>query len=102
MTEHEIVTAYRELRAKAKDPLVDWRDPRQTLIAGHAIQQAEIDRLRLLLIRKSEALAIVASPSMWDRYLVHTKLCFEWLGTDDFWDPMAFAKRESEATDANS
>lgn len=45
MTEHEIVTAYRTIRAKVKDPLVNWRDPRQTLIAGYASRDAEVAAL---------------------------------------------------------
>ncbi len=72
---------------------------------------AEIERLRLLLIRKSEALAIVASPSMWRVYTAKAAhqsrkghgdvKTIIWKGAAEFADPMAWAKRESEATDAN-
>lgn len=49
---------------------------------------------KLLLIRKSEALAVFASPAMWEHEDV-----YEWLGDAEYRDPMAFAKREAEATE---
>ncbi len=66
------------------------------------VAAAQIRRLRLLCIRKSEALAIVASPSMW-HVLTHWDDVkgFHWNGESGFADPMAWAKMESEATDAN-
>ncbi len=61
---------------------------------------AEIDRLQLLVVRKSEALAIVASPSMWDTLLVDDEpTSYEWCGTVEFADPMAWAAREAAATE---
>ena len=54
----------------------------------------------LLLIRKSEALAIVASPRMWTRYIIGDDRRHAWCGIGTFEDPMAWAKREAEATEA--
>lgn len=61
-------------------------------------RDAELDRLRLLLIRKNEALSVFASPVMWI-----TATAFgprmEWNGDNEYRNPMAFARREAEATE---
>ncbi len=85
------------------DRLEDDETPMNDSLAAQAAN--EIRRLRLLCIRKSEALAIVASPSMWERRWtddIRSGKTFVWNGAAEFADPIAFAKRESEATDANS
>lgn len=76
---------------------------------GHCERAAaEIRRLRLLLIRKSEALAIVASPSMWSVHVTQKNKTAPknrlriWQGTAEFADPMAWAKREAEAEEPDN
>lgn len=56
-----------------------------------------ITDLKLLLIRKSEALAVFADPNMWQPSRVGAGMYWLWLGENE---PVAFAKREAEATEA--
>jgi hypothetical protein len=63
---------------------------------------SEVHRQEMLLIRKSEALAIFASPRQWlkSSTLYSGYWNFLWNGDNDCRDPMAFARRESDAEDA--
>lgn len=58
----------------------------------------ENGRLRLLAIRKNEALSIVADPAMWSKVRYGDDPWFlKWNGAGEFADPMAWAKREAAA-----
>lgn len=60
---------------------------------------AEVERLQMLLIRKSEALSVFASPAMW--ILPPALLgAHVWNGTNEHGNPTAFAALEAAATEA--
>lgn len=63
---------------------------------------AEIERLKSLLVRKTEALDVFASQCMWVRYRRTTEdtvecNVIEWNGADRCANPMTFAAAERDA-----
>lgn len=65
--------------------------------------EAEINRLKLLLIRKNEALGLFGDPEMWNER-IHGDNDSEmiWFGANSYADPIAFAKREASATEPDN
>lgn len=63
---------------------------------------AELDRLRLLLVRKNEALSMFGNEAMWTVSQECGILSWTWLGTpSECRDPSAFARREVDAEEAD-
>lgn len=85
------------------------RDPESCTTDGPCVShmayleaEAELDKLRFLVARKSAALSVVADPAMWDALdLPEGCTSYEWQGIGSFADPRAWAKIEADATEAS-
>lgn len=76
-----------------------WRETAALARIGQL--EGQLQALQLLLIRKSEALAVFADQRAWKLWTEGDMEFVRWNGADECRDPMAFAARERDATEGD-